>query len=183
MHHMTAERDKTNAANRARYKANRDKILASNRAWAKAHRDKRAAYIREYHKANKNNEKYLEKRRAASLTWAKAHRDEINAYVRAWTKANPDKNSAKERNRRARKHQASGTHTADNLLAIRASQKDRCIYCRKKLGGKGHLDHIIPLSRGGSNWPYNLQWLCQQCNSRKHAKDPIDFARENGLLI
>lgn len=43
-----------------------------------------------------------------------------------------------------------------------------CIYC----GWVGLLhhfevDHIIPLSRGGSNLPQNLRWICSGCNRQK----------------
>jgi len=41
----------------------------------------------------------------------------------------------------------------------------------------------MPLSRGGSNDKYNLQLLCPTCNLKKSAKDPIDFAQENGNLL
>lgn len=46
-----------------------------------------------------------------------------------------------------------------------------------------HVDHIKALRRGGTNDRRNLQMLCQPCNNRKHAKDPIDYAQSLGLLL
>jgi 5-methylcytosine-specific restriction endonuclease McrA len=32
------------------------------------------------------------------------------------------------------------------------------------------IDHKLPLSRGGSNYPDNLQLLCKSCNDSKSAR-------------
>lgn len=74
------------------------------------------------------------------------------------------------RNRKARLRKAEGYHTAADIRRIRAEQNDQCKLCHKDLDGKGHVDHIIPLARGGTNWPDNLQILCEPCNCSKGAK-------------
>jgi len=77
--------------------------------------------------------------------------------------------------RRCNLLRAEGNHTHEDLSAIRTAQKDCCAYCSVALNGKGSLDHIVALTRGGTNWPNNLQWLCRSCNSRKHTKVAQDF--------
>jgi 5-methylcytosine-specific restriction endonuclease McrA len=41
-----------------------------------------------------------------------------------------------------------------------------------------HIDHIVPLAKGGKNELDNLQLLCGKCNLKKGAKDTgyRDFA-------
>jgi 5-methylcytosine-specific restriction endonuclease McrA len=95
----------------------------------------------------------------------------------------PERYRAEVRNRRAKQRAAEGIHTAADTKRIRVAQGNRCAYCRESLGRDGHLDHIIAIANGGSNWPRNLQWLCASCNTQKHAKDPIEFAQSRGLLL
>lgn len=104
-------------------------------------------------------------------------------HVKEWRKANPEKRSAQTHRRRARKAAAGGSHTGSDLIRIRKAQNDRCAYCSVRLRGRGQLDHIIALAKGGSNEPNNLQWLCAPCNTSKNARDPVEFARSIGKLI
>ena len=83
---------------------------------------------------------------------------------------------------RARRRQVDGYHSADDIALIRLRQRNRCVYCSVTLN-RYHVDHIVPLIRGGSNWPSNLQLLCARCNQRKHCQKPEVFARKMGFLL
>lgn len=97
---------------------------------------------------------------------------------------NPEKYRTVERKRRAQMAGSSGTHTAADLAEILNAQGHRCAYCRADLKrAPKHVDHIVPLARGGSNGRANLQYLCASCNQSKSARDPADFARSIGLLV
>lgn len=76
-----------------------------------------------------------------------------------------------------------GSYPKEYPKILYAKQKGKCINCLKPLRGKYHVDHIQPVVKGGTNHHWNLQLLCPSCNCRKHAKDPIDWARENGRLL
>lgn len=74
------------------------------------------------------------------------------------------------RNRRAAKQQAQGSYTDADLCEIMEQQGLSC-YCGVSfLTVEPTVDHVIPLSRGGSNWPDNLQLLCSPCNTSKGVK-------------
>lgn len=67
--------------------------------------------------------------------------------------------------RRVWESSATGDYTQDQWLALCASYDYRCLACQEKKPLT--VDHIIPLSRGGSNDISNIQPLCQSCNSEK----------------
>ena len=87
--------------------------------------------------------------------------------------------------RRARRYCASGKYTDEEIQALYIKQRAKCVGpgCGIALQGRFHKDHIVALSKGGSNWISNIQLLCQPCNQNKHAKDPVVWANERGMLL
>lgn len=59
-------------------------------------------------------------------------------------------------------------------LRDQIAQRDNftCRICGKYMpDGVGlHIDHIVPISKGGKSVPSNLQVLCSKCNGKKSAK-------------
>jgi 5-methylcytosine-specific restriction endonuclease McrA len=80
--------------------------------------------------------------------------------------------------RRARKAKATGTHTADDILAQYERQSGACYWCDAEVGQDYHVDHVVPLSKGGSDGPDNLVIACPTCNLRKGAKMPDEFVKD-----
>ncbi len=72
---------------------------------------------------------------------------------------------------RARKIQAEGSHTIGEWELLKKQYGYICPACGKiEPEIKLTEDHIIPLSRGGSDYIENIQPLCVKCNTRKHTK-------------
>ena len=54
-----------------------------------------------------------------------------------------------------------------------------CYLCLQPiLFGNDHLEHKIPLSRGGTNEYNNLAVACQKCNNKKHNKTEKEYRKE-----
>jgi len=58
--------------------------------------------------------------------------------------------------------------TAQTKKAVWQRDSGRCVNCGSNQ--KLEYDHIIPLSKGGSNTARNIQLLCEECNRKKSNK-------------
>lgn len=58
-----------------------------------------------------------------------------------------------------------------------------CYWCNCELNGKYHIDHYIPLSKGGEHSIENIVISCPKCNLSKNAKNPYEYANSIGMLL
>ena len=135
---------------RLSYLNNREAKLIERRARYASNKDATLGQNRQWRQAN------LERHRALCRKWAKDHPEEMRAIVAR---------------RRALVLGADGSHTKADVERLFAEQDGYCLGCAGDLAELGyHVDHIHPLSKGGSNGPENLQLLCPTCNRQKSDK-------------
>lgn len=166
--------------NNAAFRAYRIKNPASEKARRRAYYKK--AKDKDFDWYARNRTTVLAKQRARYHADA-AFKTNRNTVIGRWRKNNIEVTRGYVRNRRARLRGAIGTHTAADVEVLYRKQKGKCAICLKRLRRKHHVDHKIPLSRGGGNGPDNIQLTCGPCNMAKGAKDLIAFAQENGRLL
>jgi 5-methylcytosine-specific restriction endonuclease McrA len=122
--------------------------------------------------------------RIKSQNWRKNNPERTKEYGKEWEEKNRHKRKTYKQRRRAAEKGADGKFYPEDILRIFDMQKGKCGICStKKTIEMMHIDHIKPLSKGGSNWPKNLQLLCEKCNKKKSDKDPMDHMRELGKLL
>lgn len=126
-----------------------------------------------------------ESRRKNARKWYVANSERAIQTSLNWAKNNREKARTRYRNRLARKKGAAGSHTTGQILELLELQNWKCVGhgCCISIRDKRHIDHIMPLVLGGSNYIWNLQGLCPTCNCRKHGKHPIVWAQENGICF
>lgn len=160
--YRACNKEKLKAKDFAYYILNKDKIILRNVAWAKAN---------------------PEKVRAIGAVYRSTNHEKVRAQSAAWSKANPEAVRITGHNYRARKRANGGKLSKGLSAKLFKLQQGKCPCCSKPLGDNYHLDHIIPIKRGGVNEDWNIQLLRQQCNNQKCAKDPITFMQSKGFLI
>ena len=189
-----ANKEKKAAYDKAWREANKEKIAAKEKAYREANKAKEAAYNKAYREANKeklaaqqkayretNKQKILARQKSwheANKEKLKIHykvnREKILARTKAWREINKEKISQQRAQRRFRK-----MHIINHLLV---AQRGKCASCHANVIEKHHLDHIVPVAKGGTNDRSNFQLLCPTCNLKKSAKDPLAFMQERGKL-
>ena len=122
--------------------------------------------------AKRWREKNKSAKNAYDVKWREEHKEEKAEYERKWREANPERVRALERRYQQRKVQNGGEHTKEEFAALCDLYGNKCLCCAATTILVE--DHVIPVSKGGSNNINNIQPLCVSCNSRKRDKT-IDY--------
>lgn len=156
---------------------NREMLNAGAIAWRLENPDRYAEYQRQYQELNR------EQTRARTTQWRKDNPERASEYGKAWRETNPGEHTRHEQNRRARIKVSGGELSPGLYSRLMKIQRGKCVACGCDIRKLAHMDHIMPLARGGANTDDNIQLLCQPCNNTKHAKHPIDFMQSRGFLL
>ena len=151
-----------NAYKRIYYSKHRDKEIARSSQYNKLHPERCALNLR------KCRERNLEHFKKNKLAWELKNKDRVKLYAKN-----------KEAKRRLAKRWSAGI-SAEQWKLIRENFNFCCAYCHIKPDILT-MDHVIPLSKGGTHDPINIIPACKMCNSRKTHLDVKEFQSRNRM--
>ena len=130
-----------------------------NKKWHEENKEQQREYKKKYYEENKEqvlerNKKYYKENKEKELERYKKYYEE-----------NPHIRRAKSQRRRARKKAALPHLSKNDNLALKLLSEEASM-----LGESWHLDHIVPLSKGGLHHPDNLQIVRASYNLSKSNK-------------
>ena len=148
----------------AYYKTNKDKAIAQMQKWSETNRERSREIKKKWSDANP------EKQREAIAAWQVTNKERFDESKKKWSAENSDKLRTHCVNRRRKLSE--GTLSLDIVNTLLVRQVGNCAGCGKHLNGDYHIDHVLPIAKGGSNTDDNVQLLHSRCNLIKAAKYP-----------
>jgi 5-methylcytosine-specific restriction endonuclease McrA len=157
------DRPLTPAERQRRYRERHaERVKESQQRWLEANPERRKEVARNFYQRNKKSE---------------------NARAMKWRAENPDAARKHRMDSHYRNYESDILRMAARRAKARAfliTAKDSrrimsqpCAECGA--GENLHLDHIVPISRGGLHSVGNLQMLCQRCNLSKNSQLTVEW--------
>jgi hypothetical protein len=154
-------KDRLDKQNREYREANKVEIAARCAKWYKANKDKEK--IRSARWLKDNKDRVVERNRR----YRETNKEKVKEAGRKWSRENPVARAAIKANRRARELSAKPIWAKDGYIKLfyRLARIEE-----KRIGGKVHVDHIVPLAHPkvcGLHCEDNLQLLTAKQNMSK----------------
>lgn len=134
-------------------------------------------------KGKRLNKKYKQTQKYKNYMIKYNQRPKVKESKKLWKQNNLEKVKAQDHKRRAIMINAPGEWTDKHINEMFIIQEGKCCFCKNifiptKRCKKGyHIEHKIPLSRGGTNWPKNICLACPNCNHKKYMKTDEEFIK------
>lgn len=158
--HRRTDKGRNSAYNRSHYRDNREKYISN---------------ATSYYENNKDSGRYKDSTRLHY----KNNKAKYAASQKAYRENNKDKVNASRQKRRAMVANAAGSFTPLDWRSRLDYYGGKCVYCGSTENIE--IEHRIPLSRGGTNFPANLVPACKSCNCSKGTKTEKEFKQHLAL--
>lgn len=156
------------AERKARYAQNRKREIEGAKTWNRSHPEQRQAAQKKWQRT------HIERQHTLNRRWYRKHATKHNAAVRARRHSTPGYARTYVATRRAKKKAAFITKV--DWHEIYERDQHRCGICQRKVPLKEvSLDHIIPLSKGGTHEPLNVQLAHITCNRQRQNRGPAQL--------
>ena len=142
---------------------NKEKVLQLSYKWRSENIERSREIDRNcYHRNKTEILKKVSKRR-------KLDRENQNEIKRRWYRNNSEVARAQSHRKKARRValKPEGYFCSHDISWKFKKQYGLCFYCAESIQNGYEIDHIIPLSKGGSSWPGNIALACAPCNRTK----------------
>jgi len=165
---------------------NKEELKSKSQIYREKNKEKIAARRRKYYLENK--EHIIDRVKI----YYRNNKESVQKYKRLYLIKNNDKQKAKNKkfrilfperyrayanNYTLRKKNAMGNFSNNDIKNKLIKQNNKCYWCNCKLDNKYQIDHIVPLSKGGTNYLENIAITCISCNASKSDKMPDEWER------
>jgi 5-methylcytosine-specific restriction endonuclease McrA len=173
--YFQVNRERENERRKEYYQLNKEREIETRKKYYQVHKEKLNNQHKDYYEANKENINDYKKE------YYQANKVRLNrlskAYGKKWRQTEQGRESAYIRcvKRRSLKYKVDFTPYERKQLLDRDNWT--CQNCEIKVHddskgnwntpNKAHIDHIIPISKGGNSEHSNLKVLCRTCNLSK----------------
>lgn len=129
----------------------------------------------------KYNELHKEERTKKSVEWGRKNKERRKIIKARWIVKNRERMKYYSKLRHYRHKNAEGLHSFEDIKELFVKFNKNCAYCIFREADS--IDHIIPLTKGGTNNIDNLLPVCISCNSSKGDKILLEWRPITALTL
>ena len=136
-------------------------------------KNKQAVLARQKSRYHRDIKAGRERSKLKARIYRQRHPEKVAANPKRHQQENPDWGQAAAAKRRAQYRNAPvNDFSLAQWREMKEAYGSRCVYCLRKME-RLTMDHLTPISKGGSHTASNIVPACLSCNSSKHDGDVL----------